>query len=106
MKTTNCLENKSVLFDYTEAEELDNQNCLERNSEVIENKILWISKKLTDAIDNEDGIYGNNIRLNKLRDLINTAIRENQNQYQKNLKQQEILDRFVDFPEKLPERSL
>jgi hypothetical protein len=80
MKSKNCIENRNLLFPYTIAEEIDNSNCLERNSEVKENKILNIIERITKG---------------RIRDLIKNAIKENTIQYQKNLRQQKLLDGVI-----------
>ena len=80
MKTKNCIENRQVLFPYSIAEEIDNQNGLERFSEVKENKILNIIERLTKG---------------RVRELVNTAIKENTIQYHKNLRQQKLLDEVI-----------
>jgi hypothetical protein len=95
----NCIENKVVLFPYTIAEQVDEQNCLERASEQRENKLLNMADCLTEAIDMLDGIKGNDFRLNRLKDLINAALKENTYQYGKNLQQQKHLDNLIPFPE-------
>jgi hypothetical protein len=95
----NCIENKVVLFPYSIADEIDNLNCLERNSEVKENKILNIAGAVADAIDMLDGIRGNDYRLKRLKDLLNAALKENTYQHRKNLQQQKHLDNVIPFPE-------
>jgi len=104
MKSKDCTENKVVLFPYLIAEQIDDANCEERNSEVKENKILNIAEAVADAIDMIDGIRGNDFRLNRLKDLLNAAIRENTYQHRKNLDQQKHLDNVIPFPEFAPNK--
>jgi hypothetical protein len=105
MKTADCLQNKIVLFEYTEAEQLNDENCNERNSEVKENRLLIAIKSTLRTIDLRDGILDNDLILNNAKKVCEQAIKENEYQYQKNLSQQKILDKFIDFPEKLPDRK-
>lgn len=80
MKSKNCIENRNLLFPYSIAEEIDNENCLERNSEVKESKILNIIERTTTG---------------RTHDLVHIAIKENTIQYQKNLRQQQLLDKVI-----------
>ena len=95
MKTKNCIENRNLLFPYSIAEEIDNENGLERFSEVKENHILNSIDCLAKTIDARDGIYGNDTKLNRLMKLVDNAIKENTNQYHKNLRQQKLLDEVI-----------
>ena len=95
MKTKTCIENRNVLFAYSIAEEIDNQNCLERNSEVKENHILNSIDRLGEVIDSRDGVPGNDSQLKRLRELTKIAITENTIQYRKNLIQQKLLDEVI-----------
>ena len=83
---------KTMLFPIDEFDELDNENCMERGSELRENRLLFAVKGTLTVIDRRDGILGNDLIINNAKKVCDMAIKENTDQYNRNLRQQRILD--------------
>jgi hypothetical protein len=87
MKTT-------MMFPIDDFESLDNENCNERGSELRENRLLFAIKSTLIMIDRRDGILDNDLTINNVKKVCDMAIKENTDQYNRNLRQQKILDKL------------
>jgi hypothetical protein len=82
----------SYIFEEHELEAVDDSNGLERFSEMVEARFIKAMLKLVDEIDRRDRIYGNDIKLNQVRNIANNCFRENSKQLNHNWKQQRVFD--------------
>jgi len=84
-----------VLLKDPEFDELDDQNGIERASEQRETTHLKSILILVDEIDLRDGIHGNDLKLNQVRNLANNCFDENNKQLNCNWRQQRVIDSTV-----------
>lgn len=80
------------VFKEHELEEVDDSNGLERLSEIVEARFIKAMLKLVDEIDARDRVYGNDVKLNQVRNLANNCFAENNRQLNQNYKQQRVFD--------------
>ena len=80
------------VFDEHELEAVDDSNGIERYSEIKETRLIKAILTLVDEIDTRDRIYGNDIKLNQVRNLANNCFKENNFQLNHNWKQQRVFD--------------
>ena len=80
------------VFKESELEAVDDSNGTERYSEIKESKLIKAILTLVDEIDTRDRIYGNDIKLNQVRNIANNCFKENSLQLNHNWKQQRVFD--------------
>jgi hypothetical protein len=80
------------VFKEHELEAVDDSNGTERYSEIKESKLIKAIFTLVDEIDTRDRIYGNDVKLNQVRNLANNCFKENNFQLNHNWKQQRVFD--------------
>jgi hypothetical protein len=80
------------VFEEHELEAVDDSNGIERFSEIKETRLIKAILTLVDEIDTRDRIYGNDVKLNQVRNLANNCFAENNKQINHNWKQQRVLD--------------
>lgn len=85
----------TLLFPVGDFDELDNENCLERSSEFKENRLLLAIKGVLTMIDRRDGELNNETIIVNAHKVCDMAIKENTDQYNRNLRQQKVLNEVI-----------